>query len=142
MVLKLQVSDASGTHAQDIILTSSYQKFSAVFGRMFVFYWVTDIGMRLLAAALADSQISSKKLHDHWKAKNSLQKMCTMTTILVGLLAIVGLGLYCTMVTAKAILDLDPVARQAVTILSWTLGCLGQIFSLMGSCMEPSSRTA
>ena len=65
MVLKLQVSDASGTHAQDIILTSSYQKFSAVFGRMFVFYWVTDIGMRLLAAALADSQISSKKLHDH-----------------------------------------------------------------------------
>jgi hypothetical protein len=32
---------------------------------------------------------------------------------------------------------LDPVARQAVTIMSWTLGCFGQIFSLMGSCMEP-----
>jgi hypothetical protein len=55
--------------------------------------------------------------------------------------SLTGLAPYAT-ITVMSEPILDPVARQAVTILSWTLGCLGQIFSLMGSCMEPRAPAA
>src|SRR2546430_11010271 len=89
---------------------STYQKASAVFGGIFVGYWVVDLGVRLLAASKTEGSRSVKELHDHWVKKNGLQKLCST---LVSVLTLTGLALYTIMTVKREIIpQLNPKARQ------------------------------